>query len=229
MESWLHMVIKMDDIIGVIAGTPVDTKMGVDFLKAKGLNTLAFPLSPSPKEQSRLQLLSRSELYNIVMNKIAEAKNKDISKIFVYCNSLSATIDMKSIAKEEKIKIITPFNVYENIANKYSNIFIMAANGQACKRIETILESNNVNIKLWSLSILPLVEAIEEDINPEVIFDELGLYHIFEFAKINNLEAILLGCTHFPYMEETFKRNIDIPIINPAEGMYSELAKILLN
>lgn len=220
------MVTKHDEIIGVIAGTLVDTKMGIDFLETKGHRTLAFPLSTTPKDQSRLQLLSKNELYNIVISKIAEAKKRDIRKIFVYCNSLSAAIDMNRISKEEKVKIITPFNVYENMAKKYSNLLIMAANGQACQRIETILESNNSHIKLWSLSILPLVEAIEEGINPQLIFNELGLYHIFEFAKINNIEAILLGCTHFPYMEEIFKINTDISIINPAEGMYSELDEI---
>lgn len=216
-----------DRIIGVMAGTYVDTKMGMDFLKSKGLRTLALPLSENPKEQSRLQLLSKIELAKKVKEKILEAKNIGVEIIFLYCNSLSAAIDMDRVSKEEEIYIITPFTFYRKLAEQYSSIFIMAANAQACHRIETIFEENNSSIRLCSLSILSLVEEIEKGTDPGTIFIEFGLNFILEFVKVNRMEALLLGCTHFPYIEDTLIKNTDIEIINPAEGMYNELTKLI--
>ncbi len=213
--------------IGVMAGTYVDTKMGVDFLRTKGHEALGLPLSVNPKEQSRLQILSKTELYKMVVDKINQAKAKKIQAIFVYCNSLSAAVNMDKISKEENIRIITPFHFYEDIGDTYSSLFIMGANAQSCERVEQVLEASNPSIRLWSLSILALVEAIEEGIDPETIFKNHGLDKILDFVKCNNIEAILLACTHFPYLEETIKRNTDTLIINPAEGMYAKLIKLL--
>jgi len=47
-----------NNIVAVIAGTPVDTKMGVDFLALKGLSASGYPVSSTPEEQSALQILS---------------------------------------------------------------------------------------------------------------------------------------------------------------------------
>ena len=38
--------------IAVLAGTPVDTRMGVDVLSAAGLSGASFPISPDPREQT---------------------------------------------------------------------------------------------------------------------------------------------------------------------------------
>ena len=38
--------------IAVIAGTPVDTQMGVELLKSRGAEALGFPISPTPDRKS---------------------------------------------------------------------------------------------------------------------------------------------------------------------------------
>ena len=60
--------------IGVFAGTFVDTKMGEEILRERGFETLSFPISKNPKDQSLLQYYSREELTNIVEEKISEQK-----------------------------------------------------------------------------------------------------------------------------------------------------------
>ena len=42
----------MDGPIAVLAGTPVDTRMGVEYLTDRGLPGLAFPVSDGPREQT---------------------------------------------------------------------------------------------------------------------------------------------------------------------------------
>ncbi|WP_298847063.1 hypothetical protein [Clostridium sp.] len=51
--------------VAVIAGTCVDTQMGVEFLILKGVNALGYPASIGPKEQSISQILSPLELEKI--------------------------------------------------------------------------------------------------------------------------------------------------------------------
>ena len=41
--------------IAVIAGTPIDTQMGAEFLQKKGLETEEFPVSENPVEQTKFQ------------------------------------------------------------------------------------------------------------------------------------------------------------------------------
>ncbi len=211
------------ETIGVIAGTPVDTQMGVDFLQGKGIKAIGYQTANSPMEQHQLQLLDKAGLYNIVREIIFRAKEDGIKKFFVYCNSLSATVDMDILSRESEALIVTPFSVYKDIAQDYSKILILAANGQSCAKIESILLEANNNLKMWSISALPLVEEIENKILPEEIFDRLSLAKILQWAEDNSFDVILLGCTHFPYIKDVLLKNTRIPIIDPAESMLEKL------
>ncbi|MEL7598150.1 MAG: Asp/Glu/hydantoin racemase, partial [Clostridiaceae bacterium] len=70
--------------VAVIAGTPVDTKMGVDFLRSKGVNALGYPVSSCPEEQSKLQILSPFELEDIIRRMIKRIKYEKIDTIMIY-------------------------------------------------------------------------------------------------------------------------------------------------
>lgn len=213
----------MSEIIGVIAGTPVDTQMGVDFLEGKGLKSIGYPISKNAKEQSRLQLLSKDLLYDIVVELVIKAKSSGVNKIFVYCNSLSAAVDMDKVSKETDTFIVTPFTAYYETAKEYSKLLIIAANGQSCAKIETILEEANKEIRMWSISALPLVEEIEKRSSEIEVYNRLALEKILSWAEENSFDGIILGCTHFPYISNVLLENTTIPIINPAEKMLQRL------
>lgn len=216
----------MKTIVGVIAGTPVDTEMGVEFLLEKNLKSLGYPISNNAKDQSKLQLLSKEVLYKEVVKTIEKAKLDGIEIIFVYCNSLSAAVDMIKVSKETNIDIITPFYAYTDFAKSYSKLLVLAANGQSCGKIEGILESNNNNIKIWSISSLPLVEEIETGNADIDIYKKMNLDIVLKWAEANGVEAIILGCTHFPYLTKVLREQTMIPILDPAEKMLEKLLEI---
>lgn len=56
--------------VAVIAGTPVDTKMGVDYLISKGTSVSGYPVSSTPEEQSALQI------YKIFISCDCETQNE---------------------------------------------------------------------------------------------------------------------------------------------------------
>ena len=51
--------------VGVFAGTHEDTRMGVDLLRERGFETLSYPISENPKDQSLLQYYSREDLTTV--------------------------------------------------------------------------------------------------------------------------------------------------------------------
>jgi len=213
--------------VAVIAGTPVDTKMGVDFLLSKGLLGAGYPVSSTPEEQSALQILSPMKLEEEVRNILRSIKRLGIGAAMVYCNSMSAAVDMERLAAEEKINIITPFTAYRKIAAQYSLVGLMAANNQSAAGIEKVLQNANPKCDVFGLGALPLVVEIEKGTAPEKIIEKFSLKSIMEFFNANKVEAIILGCTHFPYFHEELGKLTDILIIDPAEIMYESILDVL--
>lgn len=210
--------------LGVFAGTFEDTKMGEELLKSRGFETIPYPISKNPKEQSLLQYYSREELTKIVEEKIKDAKNKGAEKIFIYCNSLSASIDLESLSCRQAIQIITPLDFYKNLDTKYEKIIILAANSKSAHEIDKLLSAKSFRDTI-SLGFLSLVEEIEKKTSPEKIVDKLNLKDLFGFfnGMENKADGIILACTHFPYMKDAFKRLTDIEILDPAEDMIKRI------
>lgn len=213
--------------VAVIAGTPVDTKMGVDFLALKSLSASGYPVSSTPEEQSALQIQSPMKLEEEVRNILRRVKGEGIETVMVYCNSMSAAVDMDRLASEENVKIITPFTAYRKIAAEYDLLGLMAANNQSAAGIEKVLQNENPKCDVFGLGALPLVVEIEKGTPPEKIVEKFSLKSIMEFFNENKVEAIILGCTHFPYFQVELEKLTDILIIDPAELMYERILSVL--
>ncbi|WP_129596708.1 aspartate/glutamate racemase family protein [Anaerophilus nitritogenes] len=209
--------------VAVIAGTLVDTKMGVDFLKEYGLDAGFFPISKNPKEQSTLQILSQQQLQDIVQNMVRKIKEQGYEKIIIYCNSLSCAIDMNYIQNEENIRMITPLEVYKEIAVKYKNIAVIAANNQSCAGIENSIQKKNIECNIIGLGNLKLVEAIEEKRSPQKLIEDFKLDQLLDYFRSVEAEALILGCTHFSYLKESLEELQKIHIIDPSYRMYEIL------
>ncbi len=206
--------------VGVIAGTPVDTQMGVDFLISKGINALGYPVSSCPEEQSKLQILSPLELANEIRDVIKKIKYKSIDTIIIYCNSLSAAVDMDKRSREEGMRIITPLTVYKKIASNYKNIGVLTANNQSSAGIEKIVQSVNPECNVIGIGVLSLVVDIEKGMPAEKIVEKFALKNLIEFYNSIKVDVVILGCTHFPYLYNELKKYASIPILDPAELMY---------
>lgn len=213
--------------VAVFAGTYVDTKMGSDLLEKNNFETILYPISQNPKEQSKLQFYSVEELTNIVKEKIEDAKENGAEKIFIYCNSLSVAIDLKYLRESTGMEIITPIDVYKNLDKKYKNIAIIAANSKSAFKIDQILCEEEFR-NIVAIGNLTLVEAIEDKLNPEEIIKLLALdklAHYFNEIKREKLDLIILGCTHFPYIKKELEKLTDIKILDPAAEMIKMLGE----
>ena len=223
--------------VSVLAGTPVDTQMGVDFLERKNrhapedrqLEVLYRPVAVDCDSQIRFQYSDDDEKRQ-VMDAIFDADIENgVRDFFIYCNSLSGAFDFdryevqKSIDSGEDIHIITPLKIYRNLGKGYRRIGVVAANNLSAHGIEEALMSSNQDLYVIGSGNMAIVRAIEEGYEPSAIIDSCGLVEMDRYMEACGAEAILLGCTHFPYLMDEFEKVCRLPLIDPADMMYEKL------
>ena len=128
--------------IAVMAGTPIDSKLGAELLNSYGYDDVVLvPISNNPVEQTTFQALEDEERENIIVKIIDELKEKGCDVIFVYCNSLSSVVDFDRLAEKMNISIITPMQMYRNLGLEYKYLAVMAANSHGLTGVENNLMS----------------------------------------------------------------------------------------
>lgn len=209
--------------IGVIAGTPVDTQMGVDYILSKGCDAVGRACSENPEKQTEMQVLHKEELAKLVVKLCNEMISEGASGIFVNCNSLSGAIDLNYVRANLSVKVVTPLDVYAECASSFKSLSVIAANGQSLAAIEKVIMSKNSSCLVFGAGILPLVIAIEAGKNPHEIYNDLKIKLLTDSLVAMGCDALVLGCTHFPYVLEDIENNITVPVINPSDRMLEML------
>ena len=217
----------MSNKVAVMAGTPVDTKMGADFLAAKdpSLEIVSYPLSPDPITQTVWQFSSDENKRARMVQVFDELEAQGIHHFFIYCNSLSGAFDFDSFAVERGVCIVTPFQVYRSLATRYRSIAFNSANLLGAYGIEKAFRDVKPDLDVIGMAHLAIVRDIEAGLAPEEIIERQGLKSLARFFKEAGAEIWLLGCTHFPYIKEAMQPYSELPLIDPADEMYDLLVR----
>jgi len=212
--------------IAVMAGTPIDSKLGAELLNSYGYDDVVLvPISNNPVEQTTFQALEDEERENIIVKIIDELKEKDCDSIFVYCNSLSSVVDFDGLAEKMDISIITPMQMYRNLGLEYKYLAVMAANSHGLTGVENNLYVSNPRLRVLGLSMLELVKAIEEGDKPEQIVEDFNFKTLFNYFELTNVEAVVLGCTHFPCIKKELEKITNLHIIDVGVFMIERLKR----
>ena len=212
--------------IAVMAGTPIDSKLGENLLNSYGYNDIVLvPISNNPVEQTTFQSLNDSEREKIIVEIIEQLKEKNCEVIFVYCNSLSSVVDFDRLSIEHNIKIVTPMQMYRNLGLEYKYLAVMAANSHGLTGVENNLYVSNPSLRVLGLSMLELVKAIEEENSPEKIVKDFNFEVLFNYFEQTKVEAVVLGCTHFPYIKKELEKITNLPIIDVGVFMINSMEK----
>ncbi|MFR7894411.1 MAG: hypothetical protein ACLU38_10450 [Dysosmobacter sp.] len=205
----------------VMAGTPVDTQMGMDCLSTQGLPGVFCPISEDPNQQTAFQISSTEEKIDTVVSLLCAAQwEHGCEKAFIYCNSLSGALDFQFVARETGLKIVTPLDVYRLLAPQISlsGRDRRQRSGHRRNRADPAQCQPGPDPALYRTSACgvgdrgrrgPRYAGETETVSPELVnwYQALGA------------EALVLGCTHFPYFKEALLRQITLPVIDPAEEM----------
>ena len=198
----------MNGPIAVLAGTPVDTRMGVAYLEERGLPGVPFPLSRGPREQTAFQHAPAADKRRQALAVLRGAMAQGCRRAFVYCNSLSAAVDFPGLAEETGMRIVTPLDVYRRLAPRYRALGVIAANAQGLSGIEKVLLEANPALDLLGACALPVV-----------LVERHRLAALAAWFADGGMEALVLGCTHFPYFKEALAARTGLPLVDPAEEM----------
>lgn len=211
--------------IAVLAGTPVDSAMGVQVLEQHGLEGRAFPLAEDPWQQTAFQLSDPAEKTAAVRAVLEGVREQGCRRAFVYCNSLSAAVDFEPLAVQLQMRIVTPLEVYRTLAPRYRRLGLIAANAQGLAGIERTLYAANPTLELLGSCLLPVVVDIETGLDPAELVEKHHLPELAEWLRRCGMETLVLGCTHFPYFKGALAARTSLPLLDPAEEMVRLLTR----
>ena len=141
---------------------------------------------------------TKEELIILAKKNVDFLLSKKVDMIIVACGTVSS--NCLDILKESYnipiISIIEPTIDYLNNSN-YQNILVMATHAT----INSHIFKNNINKNIYEIETPKLVPMIENnnllDIE-EVLHDYLDDY-------LNNIDVLVLGCTHYPIIKDYIK------------------------
>lgn len=214
-----------DKPAAVLAGTPVDTQMGADVLAAHGIAARCCPVSRYPLEQAAFQVKPKEEKHAALMKILRGAMDGGCGSAFIYCNSLSGSADFPALSRELGIRIVTPMDAYGEMAKKYRRLAVVAYNGQALAGIDTAMVRANPDLLLQPAGIPEVTIDIEAGVAPEEIIRRRHLDALMRYFEASGCEALVLGCTHFPYLTDALRGYTALPLLDPAEEMVRQLTR----
>ncbi len=213
--------------VGVIAGTPIDTRFGVNYLEAHHIKALGRSISETPQQQTEMQALNRDELTARTLAVIDELRRNGANAIMIYCNSLSGAIDLEGVRQQIGMPLVSPLDVYKDLIGKYRKFGLLAANCQSCANIERLILENDSKAKVIGVGNLQIVEDIEKGYSPKAIIRDHALVEIGSSLRMSGVEILILACTHFEYFYDDLKGRVCLEIFEPSEKMVERLQQML--
>ena len=137
-------------------------------------------------------------------------KNFDIDMLIVACNTASAFAinELKEVATIPVVGVIQPgvLAVQQKVKNKNANILVIATKGT--------IYSNRYGNELQALGYTNItsiqtglfVPIVEEEIYEGEVLESVLKYY---FKNIKQVDAIILGCTHFPLIEKVISNHFN--------------------
>lgn len=157
-------------------------------------DTLNLPYGEKTKEQ----------LLEIGKNIIEFLDSKKVDVIVIACGTCSSLVESyRELTETPVFDVITP--TVEYVKKHYKNVGLIATKSTIDNKIfENKLTSKGINVKATSCpSFVPFIEGLKDTYDIE----ELNI------LKDSNLEVIILGCTHYPLLQDKIESYLGISSI----------------
>lgn len=204
--------------IAVIAGTRFDTALGCATLERAGILCHPLPMARTPEEQNLLQYRHAAELQERVEAAVAGVERRGFHGVMIFCNSLASCIDTVRIRRQTSLPLVTPLDVYEDLAGQWRRLFVIAANGHTLASMETLLVTRNAGMTITGFSSLALVTLIERE-PAERVMDAFPFARLLTLAREQECQAVVLGCTHLTAVFPRIRRISPLPVIDTGTAM----------
>ncbi len=201
---------KQREAIAVLAGTPVDTSIGVELLQQKGYVAVGYPIAQTLAEQNHLQNTNTTELFHRVLKAIASAKVQGIKRGIIFCNSLASALELKYLKMESDVELLTVMDVYKQLSLRLAEgegtIGIVAFNANGAAGVERFLCPYLPQKSFVSVGWYPLVDGIEQRRDPHELLQEVGINEVVRGFVCQGVQNVVLGCTHFGNLQKPLEQ-----------------------
>lgn len=171
-----------------------------------------------------------SEIYSFTKDILNYFLKNNVKNVVIACNTTSAVAyDKLKKEFENRLRI---FPLIQSIASSAieglkdnDTIALLATRATVnSKKYEQEINKINPKIKVISIDCTGFVEIVENrlyscDKSIELIKSKLDI------AKNNNAKRVILGCTHYPYLVDIFKKILNVEYFNPATSLAKKVKK----
>jgi glutamate racemase len=203
------MVDEARPAVAVIAGTPYDSGLGAELLRAKGLATAPYAMAGSPDEQDSLQYRDPDALSAAFHAQLHELHSEGTELAMLFCNSLSAVVYHDASA----LPVVSPVTVYREVFPQLRSSLVITGNAQAVVGVERAAWEVSPGHRMLGVSDPGLVRGIEAG-DPEQAYTTSHLPTTLRLARRLDLDAVVLACTHFTSILPLITASCDLPVID---------------
>lgn len=195
--------------VAVIAGTPYDSALGAELLRARGLSARPYAMAASPDEQDWLQYHDPGGLTASFHDRLAELRAGGTELAMLFCNSMSAVVAHVDAA----LPVVSPVTVYGEVLPKLGSSLVVTGNAQAVLGVERAAVRSAPHHRMLGVSDSALVRGIEAG-DPEAAFAASHLPTTLCLAERLGLDAVVLACTHFTTLLPLITAVCDLPVVD---------------
>ena len=195
--------------VAVIAGTPYDSGLGADLLRAAGVAALPYATAASPDEQDGLQDRSPHALDASFHDLLDLLRGQQVRLAMLFCNSLSSVVNHDDTA----IPVVSPLTVYREVLPGLRSSLVLTGNAHALLGVERTARAVAPGHRMLGVSDPILLRGIENG-DPEAAFAASHLPSTLRQAERLGLAAVVLACTHFTVIKEVIAASCDLPVID---------------
>ena len=160
---------------------------------------------------------TKEELLELSKKIIKYLENKKVDIIIIACGTISSNV-YDDLTKITNIPIYSIIKETINYAldRKYNKILLIATSATVNSHI---FKKNIPNlIEMSCPKLVPLIESRKKE--------ELNLVLKEYFKDIKEIDAIILGCTHYPIIKEEIKNILNTSIIDMGEILAQKIKTI---
>ena len=172
---------------------------------------------------------TKSEIMNFTSHILKFFIKKNVKYVVVACNTTSALVyeELKEKFKNElKIFPLIQSAAKDSIKDLKGNkiaVFATKATVNSHKYKEEIQKIDN-NVNVIEIDCSGFVEIVENRLYHDL--ESLDLIKSkLDIVKGFGAKRVIMGCTHYPYLENIFKNILDVEYFNPAKSVINIVEK----
>lgn len=196
-------------MVAVIAGTPYDSGLGAELLRARGVAAEPHAMAGSPDEQDALQYQDPGALAAAFHTRLGELRARGAEQAMLFCNSLSAVVDHDNAA----LPVLSPITVYRELFPRLRSSLVVTGNANPLVGAERTAWQVSPGHRMLGVSDPALVRGIEAG-DPAAAFETSLLPATLHLAERLGLEAVVLACTHFTAVLPFVTAACEVPVID---------------